>query len=188
MNRFKAAAVAATLGMVAILFVLTSMAQASGTRWAWTESKARQIVSQTATVRVPAPLRASLATELLAAVRLYSALEMAAVEVGDTDALATFQSLGVRYRQALKTLQRGLAIEAGECTGVGAPLKGKRFTRFRCVVTSMPLEIPSAHLDYGGDGELPQVIESEPRLEGPFKALLDVRVVGRSAIAYRALS
>ena len=113
----------AMLGLVAVLLGSAAVAQASGTSWAWTESKARQMVARKATVKVPAPLRASLASELLAGVRLYSGLQMAAMEVGDVDALATFQHLEARYRSALETLRNGLQIQTAACTGLGVAVQ-----------------------------------------------------------------
>ena len=186
-RRLRAPALATTLGVVAVILGSTAAAQASPTRWAWTETKARQMVTLKATVQVPAPLGASLASELKAAVRLYSGLQLAAIEVGDTKALATFQSLAVRFRGALDTLRRGLQIETAACTGLGVAIQRNRFSRFRCVVTSVALEIPSVELDYG-EGELPDVHEGEPRVEGAFRALLDVRVTGKAAIAYRKIA
>jgi hypothetical protein len=177
----------AMLGLVAVVFVSTSAAQASGARWTWTESKARQMVTRKATVQVPSPLKASLASELLAAVRLYGGLQMAAIDVGDAKALASYQSVGARYRRALEKVQNGLQIDTAACTGLGVAVQRNRFSRFRCVVTSGPLEIPSVELDYG-EGQLPGVDEGEPRVEGPFQALLDVRVTGKAAIAYRTIS
>jgi hypothetical protein len=187
MNSFKTRrSWMAMLGLVAVLFGVASAAQASTGRWAWTEAKARQMVTQKATVQVPAPLRASLVSELQAAVGLYSALQFAAMDVGDVDALATFQRLGVRYRRALETLRNGLQIQAAACTGLGVAVRGNRFARFRCPVTSMPLEIPTVELDFH-DRVLPEAVERPPRVEGPFQALLDIRVTGKSAFTYRQL-
>jgi hypothetical protein len=182
----RAAALATTLCIVAVLFGFASAAQASGTSWAWTESKARQMVARKALVKVPAPLRATLASELLAGVRLYSGLEMAATEVGDVNALATYQHLRARYRSALETLRNGLQIQSAACTGLGVAVSGNRFSRFRCPVTSVPLEIPTVELDFE-DRVLPEAVEGSPRIEGPFQALLDIRVTGKSAITYRQL-
>ena len=176
----------AMVGLVAVLFAFASAAQASGTRWAWTESKARQMVVRKALVKVPSPLRAALASELLAGVRLYSGLEMAAMEVGDVTALATFQHLEGRYRSSLETLRNGLQVQSAACTGLGVAVSGNRFGRFRCPVTSMPLEIPTVELDFQ-DRVLPEAVEGPPRVEGPFQALLDIRVTGKSAITYRQL-
>lgn len=176
----------AILGLVAVLLGSAALAQASGTSWAWTESKARQMVARKATVKVPDPLSASLVSELLAGVRLYSGLEMAAMEVGDLDALATFQHLKARYRRALETVRNGLQIQTAACTGLGVAVQGKRFARFRCPVTSIPLEIPTVELDFR-DRVLPQAVEGQPRVEGPFQALLEIRVTGKSAFTYRQL-
>jgi hypothetical protein len=181
-----AAALATTICVVAVLFGFASAAQASGTRWAWTEAKARQMVARKALVKVPAPLRASLASELEAGVRLYSGLQMAAMDVGDVNALAIYQHLAVRYRSALETLRNGLQIQTAACTGLGVAVSGNRFGRFRCPVTSVPLEIPTVELDFG-DRVLPEAVEGEPRVEGPFQALLDIRVTGKSAFTYRQL-
>jgi hypothetical protein len=177
----------AMVSLVAVLFGATSVAQAEPAGWAWTEAKAQQVVAREAAVQVPAPLRAALARELQAGVRLYSALEMAATEVGDMTARATFQRVEARYRRTLATLRNGLGIDAADCTGLGAAVRTNRFARFRCVVTSAPFEIPSFELDFQGR-ELPLVIEHQPRMEGPFQALLDVRVTGKSAISYRTIA
>ena len=177
----------AMLAVVAVVVVSATAVQASGARWTWTESKARQMVTRKATVQVPAPLKASLESELLAAVRLYGGLQMAAMDVGDTEALASYQSVGGRYRGALEKVRKGLQIGAAACTGLGVAVRTNRFSRFRCVVTTAPLEIPSVELDFR-DRVLPLVIEGPPRVEGPFQALLDVRVTGKSAITYRTIS
>ena len=176
----------AMLGLVAVLVGSVTPAHASGAGWTWTASKARQTVIKKATVQVPAPLKASLASELQAGVRLYLALEMAAVEVGDVDALATFQRLEASYRRSLETVRKGLQVRVAACTGLGVPVRGNRFARFRCPVTSGQLEIPAVKLEYG-DGQLPKAVEGSPRLEGPFQALLEIRVIGKSAITYRQL-
>ena len=188
MNRFKTRlSWMVMLGLVAVLVGSASATQASTARWTWTVSKARDMVTRKATVQVPAPLRASLASELQAGVRLYSALQLAAMEVGDVDALGTYQHLEARYRHSLDTLRNGLQIQAAACTGLGVAVQGNRFARFRCPVTSMPLEIPTVELDFR-DRVLPQAVEGPPRVEGPFQGLLDIRVTGKSAIAYRQLS
>jgi hypothetical protein len=188
MNRFQTRLTRMVmLGLMAALVGATSIAQAESARWAWTKSKARQVVIQRAAVQAPGPLKRALASELQAGARLYSALELAAIDGGDGKASSTFRSLKERYRRALETLRTGLQIDAADCTGLGVPRQGKRFARFRCPVTSAQLEIPSVELDYR-DGELPSVVEGPPRVEGPFQALLDVRVVGKSAIAYRQMT
>ena len=176
----------AILGVVAVLLGSATIAQASGTGWAWTQSKARQMVMRKATVQVPAPLRASLESELLAGVRLYSGLELAAIELGDSESLGTFLRLKASFRRSLQSVRNGLRIREAACTGLGSPVRGNRFARFRCPVTSSLIEIPTVELE-SGDGDLPKVVEGEPRVEGPFQALLEIRVVGKSTITYRQL-
>ena len=106
MNRFQTRmSWMAMLGLLAVLVVSATAVQASGARWTLTESKARQMVTRKATVQVPSPLKASLASELQAAVRLYGGLQMAAIDVGDAKALASYQSVGARYRRALEKVQ-----------------------------------------------------------------------------------
>ena len=170
--------------LLGTLFASTSIAFAHNTRSAWTEGKAGKMVVRDATVRLPATERVSLEGELKDAVRLYRALQFAAEQVGDRTAMSTFQGFLARYRKALDQVQNGLAINAAACKGSGAALQGNRFKHFRCAATSELLEIPSTELDYG-DRELPIVIESAPRVMGPFTASLTVHVTGKSSMTYR---
>jgi hypothetical protein len=176
-----------TLGIAGVVFASTSVALAQSTRWAWTEKKAERIVARDATVQLQASERATLENELLASVRLYNGLAFAARDVGDAAALGTFESLAYRFRAALEDVRGGLEIEAAACRGAGKALKGQRFTRFQCAVTSEVLEIPTAELSYPEGAALPTVVEGAPRMLGPWQARLDVRVTGSSAIAYRAM-
>jgi hypothetical protein len=82
----------------------------------------------------------------------------------------------------------GLEIRSIECTGAGRRVGPGRYERFRCSVTSEPLTIPTATLVISESGKLPGVVESRPRLVGPFRALLTIRVTGRRAIAYRQVT
>jgi hypothetical protein len=172
------------IGLIGALFASSSIALAHNTRYAWTEAKAGKMVVRDATLRLSASERASLEGELKDAVRLYWALQFAAEQVGDRNAMSTFQSLLARYRRALDQVQDGLAIDAATCNGSGAAVKDNRFKHFRCAVTSEVVEIPSTELDYG-DRELPIVIESAPRVIGPFQASLGVHVTGKSSMTYR---
>ena len=174
-----------TLGLVGALLATTSIAMAGSTRWAWTEAKARQTVVRQATVKLQAPLKSSLAAELNEAVRLYGALAFGAQQAGDSQ-VAIYQSLLERYRSARTKVQNGVPIATAACKGSGVATPGKRFTRFRCGVTSELLAIPSAELEYG-DTEFPTVVEGPSRTEGPFKAQLSMNVTGRSAISYKQL-
>ena len=175
------------IGLIGVLMASTSIAQAHNTRFAWTEAKAAKMVARDATVRLSAAERASLATELNDAVRLYGALVFAAQEVGDGRAMATFQAVLARYDRARDQVRNGLGIAAAACKGSGAAMQGKRFKHFRCSVTSVVLEIPQTELDYG-DQELPTVIEGSPRLIGPLESQLDVHVAGKASISYRQVA
>ena len=60
------------------------------------------------------------------------------------------------------------------------------FGRFRCSVRSARLEIPAPEVVWEND-RISEVRYGPPRLFGPFRARLDVRVTSRSGIAYRQL-
>ena len=171
-----------TLGVAAIIFASTSVALAHTTSWAWSEQKAEQIVARDAKVKLQRSERIKLESELLASVRLYGGLALAAAE---TQASGTpFGVLASRFSKALAAVRSGSKIDAADCRGSGKATTGRRFSRFSCAVTSQALEIPSVELVYSEGAELPTVIEGSPRILGPWKGRLDVRVVGRSAMRY----
>jgi hypothetical protein len=101
---------------------------------------------------------------------------------------ATFHHLAFRYTHELRKMLNGLKIEAADCAGLGVRLRRDRYRRFRCSVTAEPLRIPSAMLVSSGSGKLPTVIEGQPRIVGPFRARLSVRLAGKSTIAFRQLA
>jgi hypothetical protein len=175
-----------TLVFVGIVFASTSVALAHNTRWAWTEPKAEQFVVRDAKVRLQGPERASLEDELQSSLRLYGVLAFAATDVGDASAALMFSTLAYRFRDALEDVRSGLEIDAADCKGSGAAVRGGLFKHFRCAVTSELLEIPSAEL-VDSEGELPTVIEGPPRILGPLQAQLQVHVTGKTAIAYRQI-
>jgi hypothetical protein len=181
--RFKA------LWVAGIILASTSIALAADIRVSWTESKAEKIVTRDATVRLPAQERASLESELRAAVVQYRLLEETAAEQEGSygQQASRIHNLRYRFSTALKQVQRGVTIEGAACDGTGAASGGKRFTHFRCAVTSEELEIPSAEVVWEND-RITAVIESEPRIEGPFEARLDVRITGKSTISHRQIS
>ena len=84
-------------------------------------------------------------------------------------------------------MQEGLPIDALECAGAAARVAGDRFKRFRCGVTSERLQIPAVTVVWDGE-RIGSVVEGLPRLEGPFDARLNVRVTGKSSIAYQQVS
>lgn len=176
--RFKA------LWVVGIFFASTSIAVAQDTSMAWTESKAEKIVTRDATVRLPSVERKALESELRAAVMHYSTLEHSALESRDERLASRLHSLRNRYATALRKVQIGLRINALECAGAAAAVAGDRFRRFRCGATSEMLEIPVAQVTWDPE-RITSLVESQPRVEGPFGARLNVRVTGKSTIAYQ---
>jgi hypothetical protein len=171
-----------TLGIATIVFASTSLALAYTTSWAWSEQKAEQIVARDAKVKLQRSERVKLENELLASVRLYGGLALAAAETQTSG--TPFGVLASRFSKALATVRSGSKIDAADCRGSGKATAGRRFSRFSCAVTSQALEIPSVELVYSEGAELPTVIEGSPRMLGPWKGRLDVRVVGRSAMRY----
>ena len=170
-----------TLGVVAIIFDSTSVALAHTTSWAWSEQKAEQIVARDATVKLQRSERIKLENELLASVRLYKGLALAAAETQTSG--TPFGMLASRFSKALAAVRSGSKIDAADCRGSGKAT-GRQFSRFSCAVTSRALGIPSVELVYSEEAQLPTVIEGSPRMLGPWKGRLDVRVVGRSAMRY----
>jgi hypothetical protein len=171
-----------TLGIAALALASSAVALAHAASWTWSEQKAERIVARDAKVKLHGPERTKLENELLASVRRYNGLALAAAE---THADATpFGALASRFGKALATVRSGLTVDGADCRGSGRAAKGQRFNRFTCAVISRPLEIPSVELVYSEGAELPTVTEGSPRVLGPWKALLDVRVVGKSAMRY----
>jgi hypothetical protein len=175
-----------------ILLASTSIALAHGTRWAWSERKAEQIVTRDAAIRLASPERAALETELRTSARYYSGLYQGLREephqspAADPAGEYILYRLGNRFRAALRKVRSGLDIDAAACTGRGASVRAGRFERFRCVATSEQLLIPSAVVVSSAEGKI-RVVEGQPRMVGPFQARLDVRVSGKSTIAYRKI-
>ncbi len=178
----------ALLCVTGIFLALASAAVAQTGTWAWTGSKAETMVKRDATVQLPQQERAALESELRAAIAQYLALEQtAALEYGTYDSLAgKIHNLRYRSSTALKQVRRGLDISAVACAGTGRTrgLNLDLFSRFRCSATSRELVIPVASVVWEGD-VITAVIESEPRVEGPYRARFDIRVIGRSALSYR---
>jgi hypothetical protein len=171
-----------TLGIVGIVFASTSLALAHTTSWAWSEQKAEQMVARDAKIKLQRSERIKLENELLSSVRLYNGLALAAAETQTSG--TSFGLLASRFSEALAAVRSGSTIDAADCRGSGKATQGRRFRHFSCVVTSQALAIPSVELVYSEGAELPTVIERSPRILGPWKGRLDVRVVGRSAMRY----
>jgi hypothetical protein len=176
-----------------VLFGVTSIALAHSSRWAWTEPKAEQIVARDAVVRLAPIVRAPLERELRASSEYYRGLAIGLREEPHQSPNANeageyvLDKLFSRSRAALTEVRSGLKIDAADCRGLGARVRGGRFARFRCVATSQRLVIPSAVVAFSQDGKIQAVTEGQPRRVGPFQVRLDVRVSGRSTIAYRKI-
>ena len=148
---------------------------------AWTEAKAERSVLQGATVRLAAEDRAALEAEFRPLAALYQLLVMDTPLGVENQDVAVYSHLAYTYSRLLDKVQRGLAIEAVDCSGSGVAATGRRFGTFRCSVTSESLELPPAQL--AEDGEPP--VDAQPRNVGPIEAELDIRVTGTSTFAYR---
>lgn len=163
----------------------------AGRKSAWTETKAERLVQRDATVALAADDREALEEELRRAVALYLALGAEAWVSGDEGAgdegalngSGVYYELAFRYAHALRKVRAGLAVDAIDCRGSGRGVAGRRFSGFRCSVSSEPLEIPSVEL--AEDGRV--AVEGLPRSVGSIKAELEVRVTGTSSFAYRKL-
>jgi hypothetical protein len=175
------------LWICGILLVTAPVAQAGGAGESWTESRAARVVTRDAAVRVPARQRTALEHELRQSFALYRALELEAELEGEVFAAAIYHHLAFRYTHELSKMLNGLEVEAADCAGLGARVQRDRYRRFRCLVTSEPLTIPSATLVSSGAGKVPAVIEGAPRIVGPFRTRLLVRVTGKSTASYRQL-
>jgi hypothetical protein len=175
-----------------IFLAFTSIAVAHGTRWAWTERKAEQIVTRDAAVRLAPAVRAALIRELRASSAYYRGLAIGLREEPHQSPAANEAAeyvLDKVVRSSLAALAKvriGLAIDAADCSGVGAPVRQRRFGRFRCMATSERLSIPSAVVTFSEDGKIKTVVDGQRRV-GPFQARLEVRVSGKSTIAYRKI-
>jgi hypothetical protein len=171
----------------------TSIALAHGARWAWTERKAERIVTRDATVRLAPAVRAALIRELRASSRYYRGLAIGLREEPHQSPAANEAAEYVLDKvvrsssAALAKVRIGLAIDAADCSGVGAPVRQRGFGRFRCMATSERLSIPSAVVTFSEDGKIKAVVEGQPRTVRPFQARLEVRVSGKSTIAYRTI-
>jgi hypothetical protein len=148
---------------------------------AWTESKAERFVRSDATVRLAPEVRAALEAELRPAVTLYRLLAIEASLSGDVEASDAYYELWEMYSRALSKVRRGLTIDTADCTGSGAAAPGRRFSTFRCDVTSESLELPPAQLAENRE----PTVGAQLRNVGPIEAELEVRVTGKTSFAYR---
>lgn len=167
-----------------VFAVATGLARAVTASAPWTQAKAGRIVERDATVRFSPSARAALESELLTLEREYRQLENAA---GATEEHYGYlpgrlHNLRYRYSTALKTVRAGLPVATATCLGAGRPVRG-RFMRFTCDATSQTLRIPVADVTWE-DGRIAGVLEREPRVIGPLRAGLSVRVTSKSRMAF----
>lgn len=158
---------------------------AMGAGFTLTEPKAERILVRDATVQLASAERASLENELRREITRFHGLELAALELGDEGAMWTYSNAANRYQSALRAIQRGLDVASANCTGTGRVIQGRRFERFNCLVTSDVLSIPSVEVGSTDDGQLPAVVEGQPRELGPLLTQYRVRATGRSTVQYR---
>jgi hypothetical protein len=171
------------VGCVLVVGVGAAVASAgeASQRAAWTESKAELLVQDEAKVSVALDSKIALVAELRRAVAVYRALAQEAFAAGDGNASSSYSHLAYNHARALARIRGGLEIESADCSGSGQPAGPRRFSRFRCRVTSESLEIPPTIAIEGTEIRL----DAEPRTLGPVNAEFDVRVTGPSSFTYR---
>ena len=178
MNRLRV-----VVGCVLVVGVGAAVASAGEAtqKAAWTESKAELRVHDEATVSVAPESKIALIAELRRAVAVYRALAQEAVAAGDGNASSSYSHLAYTHARALAAVRGGLEIESADCSGSGQPVGARRFSRFRCRVTSESLEIPPTISIESAEIRL----DEAPRTLGPVTAELDVRVTGPSTFTWR---
>lgn len=151
---------------------------------AWTTSKAERMLERDGAVQLAGRERAALEDELRQGVMLYSALSLAAAEMGDSPASLAYEGIADQYRRARLSVTGGIEIAGAGCTGSGRKYVGPRFRSFNCLITSEVLRVPTTELESAADGALPAVVQREPRLVGPVVTQLHIRVTGKSSFKY----
>jgi hypothetical protein len=173
-------AVAASVSLLA-----AAAAQAHHGTWRWTTTRAEQMVTADAPMRLAPAERATLEADLRRQKRAYLLAAMAASEVGDWLAAGMYSNLVLQLASALSKVEKGLGIDNVQCTGIGRAVNG-RYKHFRCAAASGVIEIPTvASIEREGDREI--VTQGPPRLVGPLAAILDVHVRGESKLTYRTM-
>jgi hypothetical protein len=104
--------------------------------------------------------------------------------MGDSQPSFAYERRANEYRHALTSVIGGIGIADADCAGSGREVAAHRFRRFVCVVASEVLRVPTTEREITSDGGWPPVVETEPRLVGPFLTQLRVRVTGTSSFAY----
>lgn len=150
----------------------------------WTTSMAQAAVKRSALVQLPASAQRALTAELTPLIRRYAMLEQVAWVEGDQQAAARFHNFWYRLSTARKGVQEGLPVRAAEA---GAEVWLERFRHFHCTVISHALVIPVADLIGSADAPFPVLVEREPRVVSPYRALFFVHATRTSTLVYRQL-
>jgi hypothetical protein len=150
---------------------------------AWPEPKAERMLEKDGRIGLQSSEKVSLEEQLHRGAAVFRGLQMWALDEGDEAAWWTYHHYASRYESALRTVQRGLSIEAAQCDGSGRAIQGGRYRQFHCLATSEALSIPTAQPASEGTA-LPTVVEGEARSVGPFLVQIEVRVTGKSTFAY----
>jgi len=166
---------------IGTLAASTAVALAHTTPYAWTVPKARVLLQEGTTIRLPEAERQALDAELEALLDQFRLLRLTAQADPNEWLLAgTYDNYVTRFQRAQSTVNAGLSIDSVLCVGTGKTLTGKRYKHFRCTATSYVLEIPNAELKPGADGALPEVLEGPVRRIGPLEAVFTVHVTGKA--------
>jgi hypothetical protein len=173
---------------IAVSLAVTSTA--SGAVGTWSTGRAGRTVRNDALVHIPSAVAAPLAAELEELEYRWLLLEATAnqqdLEEGTRGVMGGVAH-NARYRVStvLKQVRGGVPIEKATCAGVGKARRG-RFDHFRCSVLSARLEIPSPEAVWEHD-RISEVRYGPPRVLGPVRARLDVRVASPSGVTFRQL-
>jgi hypothetical protein len=174
--------------LVAAFLASASVAIAHNTKVSWSAAKAEVIVTNDATIPIPAAQKAEVEAGLRAKLAQFQALQLTAQqERGDWLAAGIYNNYVIRFRDVLAKVKAGLAIDTADCVGTGKAVKKNRFKHFRCSVTSVVLEVPTADVTAAEPGQSPTVVDGLPLVVGPLKAVLSVHITGKSSISFKTI-
>ena len=189
--------VVALLVCVGALLGSSAVALAHTTPFSWSPVRARLILQEETTISLPQADRLALEAELNAQLAKFRPMKLTAQSLyestqnPDYARLAqTYDTYIKRFEVALKTISTGLSIDTANCVGRGKAVVGnfsekpglveKRYKHFRCNATSYVLEIPTIEFAPGPDPSVPEIVEAARRRVGPFQAVFNVHVTGKS--------
>ncbi len=201
MNRL----IVAVLVFVGALVGSTAVALAHTTQYSWSAAKARVMLQEGTNISLPPGQRQALDTELDALLDKFRPLKLTAQSSYESTQNPVYARLAQTYdtyidrlEDAQKTINKGLSIDSAKCVGQGKAVIGhftekpgaveKRYKHFRCNATSYVLEIPSVEFAPGPDPFVPEIVEGQRRLIGPFEAVFTVHVTGKSRMVAQRTS